>query len=698
MILRFAVGAAVLYYWSLPKGTHLSLSEVLNSNQGDHPMKFNKVNVYNTYVQWYHEDGSPFSFHYTAIPSVHHFDTAVIPLVTEKHKDMQVSYNYTSWAELGVNVVSVLVWVVPLFFIPVLLSSFSRPVAAQAKTQNKVQAVKKSMTFTPTFSTTTFKDIVGMHEAKLEIKEFIQFLGEPTRFTKLGAQIPNGALLLGPPGVGKTLLAKAMAGEAKASFIACCGSDFVELYAGMGALRVRKLFEQAEKHAPCIVYIDEIDAIGMKRTGDVRGGGQERENTLNQLLAVLDGFSKKANVITIASTNASLSALDPALVRPGRLDRIVNIDRPLILERQELFEHYLSKINLIPDATYKDQADPSLFTSEDASKVKMLKDKEAARTDLVLFSPIIAPQNQKSESGITNNPTLVSEYASRLAQLCPGFTGADTRNVCNEGAILAVRNSMTFVDIFCLEKAVDRVLAGIEKRSQVLSDFERRVVAHHEAGHAVVGWFLERADPLMKVSIVPRGGKALGYAQYLPSENRIQTEKEMFDDICVCLGGRVAEIVFFNHLSTGAQDDLTKVWKISTMLVSAYGRIPGLDGVSYAPPGQGDSIYSKPYSDAVAQRIDVECKKVVDRAYRTAIEIVEKNKDKAAAIAQHLLTNEVLTRDDVVRILGPRPFKQEGFLEVPMITPMPTNHPILRAAASAVAPAPPAPVPETVVA
>jgi len=668
----------------------------------DH-LRFNRATVYNTYVQWYEVD-SYFSFYYTAIPSVSHFDHVIAGPARERHTNLSVSYVYTSWSEWGVDTVSTLVWIVPFFFTPLVLMSLARSGqqraaagrAGGASSQSrggsqKVSDVKKSVSFTPTTSNMTFKDVVGMSEAKLEIHEFIEFLGDPSKFTKLGAQIPNGALLLGPPGVGKTLLAKAMAGEAKASFIACCGSDFVELYAGMGALRVRKLFEAAQRHAPCIIYIDEIDAIGMKRTGDMRGGGQEREHTLNQLLALLDGFSKKNNVITIASTNAPLSYLDPALVRPGRLDRIVTIDRPLLKERIELFEFYLNKINLIPRLDYKDGADPEAFAHEDTRKNKALADKDARCTDIVVRDEAISSQppirdenstkDDTPSTTIRNEPTIVKQYATRLAQICPGFTGADTRNVCNEGAILAARNSMTFVDIFCLEKAVDRVLAGIEKRAQVLSDFEKRVVSYHEAGHAVVGWFLERADPLMKVSIVPRGGKALGYAQYLPSENRVQTEKEMFDDICVLLGGRAAEMVFFQHLSTGAQDDLSKVCKISYSLVSLYGRIPGAaSGVSFAPPGQGDSVYSKPYSDLVATQIDGECKKIVDKAYQTAMEILQKYRKEAESIAQHLLSQEVLTRDDVIRILGPRPFKQEGFIEVPMLTPIPADHPMMVAA------------------
>ena len=682
LILRFAVASALFYYLSLPSGSRISLDEILHAS-GDEAIVLERCTVYNTYVQWY-TDGAIFSRYYTTMPDVHYFDTVILPGVRAKCKgDILPNYQYKSWSEWVVTGLSVAVWIIPLFYIPVLINSYSRPIMSSAMSGpmgkiNKPMSLKQSINFKPTTSKLKFRDVVGMYEAKNEIIEFVDFLSNTEKFSYLGAQIPNGALLLGPPGVGKTLLAKAMAGEAKANFIACCGSDFVELYAGMGALRIRKLFEQAKKYAPCIVYIDEIDAIGTKRTGDARGGGQEREHTLNQLLASLDGFSKSANVITIASTNASVSSLDPALIRPGRLDRLVHIERPLIKERIELFEFYLSKINLVPHLQYADPLDPLRQEKEEAQKSKALEEDRSKARDIALVEQTRAENGSTNEQQpITNNMKVVQAYAQRLAQLCPGFTGADIRNVCNESAILAARHRMTFVDIICLEKAADRVLAGIEKRTQVLSVFEKKVVAFHEAGHVIVGWFLERSHPLMKVSIVPRCGKALGYAQYLPSENNIQTEKEMFHDICVCLGGRVAELVFFNHLSTGAQDDLSKVRKSAYSYVSLYGRIPGLDAVSHTPPGHGSTAYSKPYSDEVAVKIDTESKALVDKAFDVAKDIVIKNKENTRKLAEHLLSEEMLTRENVLNIIGKSPYKHGIATETILApTPVGASHPL----------------------
>ncbi|KNH09686.1 CUB and sushi domain-containing protein 2-like protein [Perkinsela sp. CCAP 1560/4] len=697
LILRFAIVSALFYYFSLPKGAAVSLAEVLKNEHRGHPLEFYRCRVYNTYVQWYSKD-SFFSWYYTAIPDVNYFDMVMLPEIQRQHnREIFTTYIFKSWSEWAVTALSIAVWVVPVFYIPLLINSYTRPIYSAAMSSgmakgSKSMGMKNSINFKPTKSKLKFCDVVGMYEAKNEITEFVEFLSNPTKFCQLGAQIPNGSLLLGPPGVGKTLLAKAMAGEAKANFIACCGSDFVELYAGMGALRIRKLFEQAKKYAPCIIYIDEIDAIGSKRTGDARGGGQEREHTLNQLLASLDGFSKNSNVITIASTNASVSSLDPALVRPGRLDRIVHIERPLIKERIELFEFYLSKINLVPHLQYVDPLDPSRQEREEGRKTEIITNDSSTTNALALTEPQESLHSRQPNTSqpsefnssakhepfvMENNLKVVRKYAHRLAQLCPGFTGADIRNVCNEGAILSARHRMTFVDIICLEKAADRVLAGIEKRSQVLSAFEKRVVAFHEAGHVIVGWFLERSHPLMKVSIVPRCGKALGYAQYLPSENNIQTEKEMFHDICVCLGGRVAEIVFFNHLSTGAQDDLSKVRKNAYSFVSLYGRVPGLEAMSHTPPGEGSSIYSKPYSDDIAIKIDEECKTVVDRAFEMAKKIVLKNKSNTEKLAEHLLSEEMLTRENVVNIIGSSPYRHGIAAEV-ILSPTPISgaHPL----------------------
>ncbi|RNF23420.1 putative ATP-dependent zinc metallopeptidase [Trypanosoma cruzi] len=620
----------------------------------------------------------------------------------------------------------VFAWVIPFVFFPVfvmiLSNSIGKSLAATVDAGKKSQKVKDMVFRVERTSNTRFHDIAGMKEPKKEITEVVDFLRQPERYTALGAKIPTGALLLGPPGTGKTLLAKAVAGESGVGFIPVCGSDFVELYVGMGALRVRQLFETAKKQR-CIVYIDEIDAIGLKRSGTGHGEKQEQEHTLNELLTQLDGFSsgKRGDLMILASSNVAQEMLDPALIRPGRFDRIIYVDMPVISERIDIFKVHLSALRLLKETgdpagteamdssadaatttagredsaehlatqvkggtamddtavgagegrnastTVNDSssnaASPSTSTATAAATPNV---KESALTISRLQQELDEErQSLKEEEGLSGHASfdfrsllakksereraLISTYAERLSSLCPGFVGADIANVCNEGAILAAREACEFVDISHLERSIDRVLAGIEHRSRVLTPFEREVVAHHEAGHAVAGWFLNRAEPLMKVSIVPRGGSALGYAQYLPNENRMRTATEVRDSISVTLGGRVAEKIFFNHLSTGASDDLRKVTHMAYQYVSSFAQRP-----VYPAPGTHGTRFVKPFGPKVSNELDVEAKKLVDEVYESTYKLLLSKKTEMETLARHLLQKEVLTYDDVVGYFGVR--------------------------------------------
>ncbi|CCW65198.1 unnamed protein product [Phytomonas sp. EM1] len=604
-------------------------------------------------------------------------------------------------AERALSVVGVVAWVVPYVFFPIFVIILSRHIGksiSYAVEVGKGKTKPKDMTFkVETTSSTRFRDIAGMKEAKKEITEIVDFLRNPQRYTKLGAKIPTGALLLGPPGTGKTLLAKAVAGESGVAFIPVCGSDFVELYVGMGALRVRQLFKEAKKQR-CIVYIDEIDAVGLKRRGAGNGEKQEQEQTLNELLTQLDGFNtgSRGDVMVLASSNVAQEALDPALIRPGRFDRIIHVDSPVISERIDIFKVHLSKLKLVPDDGAKTatgvgenptttsealnqedrgNSDPNAVeSSQECQKAAMPSvrgdevDTNSKETQLVIstagnekvgegesisdeyasefsfdFHSILRDKSEKERA-------LIDTYAHRMSNLCPGFVGSDIANVCNEAAILASREGSTHVELSYLERSIDRVLAGIEHRSRVLSPFEKKVVAHHEAGHAVAGWFLNRADPLMKVSIVPRGGSALGYAQYLPNENSIRTAKEIRDSLCVTLGGRVAEEIFFNHLSTGASDDLRKVARLAYMYVAAFS-----PGPVYPSPGTESTRITKPFGSKKSDEYDRQAKQLVAEVYQETYNLLSKHKADMEKLAQHLLTKELLTHQDVLNYLGERP-------------------------------------------
>jgi len=448
----------------------------------------------------------------------------------------------------------------------------------------------------PTDIEVKFKDVAGCEEAKIEILDFVNFLKNPQQYTSLGAKIPKGAILTGPPGTGKTLLAKATAGEAGVPFISVSGSEFQEMFVGVGPSRVRDMFALARDKAPCILFIDEIDAVGRKRSGKSIGGQSEQENTLNQLLVEMDGFNTSHNVVCLAATNR-MDILDKALLRPGRFDRQIYVPPPDIKGRASIFKVHSKGL-----------------------KTELDRD----------------------------------ELSRKMAALTPGFTGADISNVCNESALIAAREGDKSIVLQHFEKAIERVVAGMEKKTNVLQPQEKKTVAHHEAGHAVCGWFLEHADPLLKVSIIPRG-KGLGYAQYLPKEQFLFTQEQLFDRMCVLLGGRAAERIFFNRITTGAQDDLQKVTGMARSLVEQHGMSERIGQISYAAPEPG---VAKPYSEETARVIDEEVKKLADDAYKVAIALLTEKKDLVLKVAEHLLEKEVLQRDDLKLLLGPRPFKE----------------------------------------
>lgn len=443
----------------------------------------------------------------------------------------------------------------------------------------------------------TFNDVAGLEEAKTEVMEIVDFLKNPKKYTNLGGKIPKGALLVGSPGTGKTLLAKAVAGEAQVPFFSLSGSDFVEMFVGVGASRVRDLFKQAKDKAPCIIFIDEIDAIGRARgKGSVMGGNDERENTLNQLLVEMDGFGTDSGIIILAATNRP-DVLDSALMRPGRFDRQISIDKPDLVGREQIF-----KVHLKP--------------------VKVAADVEA----------------------------------KKLSAQTPGFAGAEIANVCNEAALIAARKNKAEVDMQDFQDAIDRVIGGLEKKNKIISPEEKKIVAYHEAGHAIAGWFLEHANPLVKVSIVPRGVAALGYAQYLPKEQFLYTAEQLMDDMCMAMGGRVAEDITFGKISTGALSDLEQITRIAYGMVKIYGMNKNVGNVTFYDP-QNEYNFDKPYSDKTAEMIDIEVRKLTDEVYSRTKALLLEKQEGLEKVAQKLLEKEILFQSDLEDLLGKRPFE-----------------------------------------
>ena len=444
----------------------------------------------------------------------------------------------------------------------------------------------------------TFHDVAGLEEAKEEVKEIVEFLKTPKKFTKLGGKIPKGALLVGAPGTGKTLLAKAVAGEAAVPFYSLSGSDFVEMFVGVGAARVRDLFKKAKEKAPCIVFIDEIDAIGRSRgRGQMPGSNDERENTLNSLLVEMDGFSTDSGVIILAATNRP-DVLDSALLRPGRFDRQISIDKPDLIGREAIFKVHVRGLTLNEDVNLKN-----------------------------------------------------------LAAQTPGFAGAEIANVCNESALIAARKNKKTIEMDDFQDAIDRVIGGLEKKNKIISPEEKKIVAYHEAGHAIAGWYLEHADPLVKVSIVPRGIAALGYAQYLPKEQFLYQTDQLIDEMCMALGGRAAEDIIFGKISTGALNDLERITKMAYSIVSVYGMNKNIGNISFFNSKQSDYNFTKPYSDSTAEKIDFEVKRIVENAYERTKNLLINKKEQLEKIAKKLLEKEILFQNDIEILIGKRPFK-----------------------------------------
>jgi cell division protease FtsH len=445
----------------------------------------------------------------------------------------------------------------------------------------------------------TFKDVAGLEEAKEEVMEVVDFLKTPQKYTALGGKIPKGVLLVGPPGTGKTLLAKAVAGEAEVPFFSISGSDFVEMFVGVGASRVRDLFKQAREKAPCIVFIDEIDAIGRSRgKGPLQGGNDERENTLNQLLVEMDGFSTDKGVILMAATNRP-DVLDNALLRPGRFDRQIGIDLPDLKGREAIFNVHLQNIK--------------------------------------------------------RNADVSSKY---LAEMTPGFAGADIANICNEAALVAARRNKKEVDLDDFNYALDRVIGGLEKKNKLISPKEKEIIAYHEAGHAICGWYLEHASPLIKVTIVPRGIGTLGYAQYLPKEEYIIRKEQLLDRMCMTFGGRAAEKTVFDKISTGAQNDLDQATQLAYGMVVMYGMNENVGNVSFY--GMSKDAFNKPYSDETNSMIDEEVRKLVQSQYLRAQELLKTKRNELDILAKTLLEKEVILKSDIVKLIGERPFEEEG--------------------------------------
>ena len=546
------------------------------------------------------------------IGNYEHFDKelAIVEAKTGEHISYKIVTRTNAWREL-------LVWFGPLL----LMIVFFWVMSAQARRQmgegggfglfGGSRSTAKQYDATKQ-NNVTFKDVAGLAGAKEEVMEVVDFLKNPKHYTDLGGKIPKGVLLVGPPGTGKTLLAKAVAGEAGVPFFSMSGSDFVEMFVGVGASRVRGLFDEAKKKAPCIVFIDEIDAVGRARgrAGNL-GGNDERENTLNQLLTEMDGFSSTTNVIVLAATNRA-DVLDKALLRAGRFDRQIYVELPDLEERKAIFGVHMKNLKLNTD-----------------------------------------PQSE----GCVDRDF--------LAKQTPGFSGADIANVCNEAALCAARKNKGQIEKQDFLDAVDRIVGGLEKRTKVLSDHEKRTIAYHESGHASVSWLLRWADPLVKVTIVPRG-KALGAAWYLPEERQITTFEQMFDEMTSLMAGRASEEIVFGKVSTGALNDIERATKMAQAMVTYYGMSPEVGNISfYDSTGQSDYSFAKPFSEKTAEAIDREVRRMVEDAYAKAKELLASHREQLDQLATQLYEKEVLFREDLERIYGPRPWEEENKTETP---------------------------------
>ncbi|MCW9037924.1 MULTISPECIES: ATP-dependent zinc metalloprotease FtsH [Altibacter] len=527
------------------------------------------------------------------------FENSIKQIKEENNLDTQIVWNTDSnmWGELFLTLLPFIVIIGIWIFIMRRMSS-----GAGGGAGGQIFNIGKSkakLFDEKTDVKTSFKDVAGLEGAKEEVQEIVDFLKTPAKYTALGGKIPKGALLVGPPGTGKTLLAKAVAGEAKVPFFSLSGSDFVEMFVGVGASRVRDLFKQAKEKSPAIIFIDEIDAIGRARgKNNFSGSNDERENTLNQLLTEMDGFGTNTNVIVLAATNRA-DVLDKALMRAGRFDRQIYVDLPDVRERKEIFEVHLRPIKI----------DDSL--------------------DLDF-----------------------------LAKQTPGFSGADIANVCNEAALIAARQEKTYVGKQDFLDAVDRIVGGLEKKNKIITPEEKKAIAFHEAGHATVSWMLEHAAPLVKVTIVPRG-QSLGAAWYLPEERLIVRPEQMLDEMCATMGGRAAEKVIFGKISTGALSDLEKVTKQARAMVTIYGLNDAVGNLTYYDSsGQNEYGFTKPYSEKTAELIDKEISRMIEEQYQRAIDLLEKNKDKLTLLANELLEKEVIFKDNLQRIFGDRPFEK----------------------------------------
>ncbi|OGE58520.1 hypothetical protein PENARI_c001G05471 [Penicillium arizonense] len=548
--------------------------------------------------------GQPVSYVYFSIGSVDSFEmkleAAQYELDIPSDERIPVAYHdETPWGGVLMSLAPTLLFLGGIFWM-------SRRAGGGAGGQSGIFGIGKSRAKRFNHETDVkikFADVAGMDEAKVEIMEFVSFLQQPDRFKKLGAKIPRGAILSGPPGTGKTLLAKATAGESGVPFYSVSGSEFVEMFVGVGPSRVRDLFANARKNTPCIIFIDEIDAIGKSRAkSNVGGGNDERESTLNQILTEMDGFNTSEQVVVLAGTNRP-DVLDKALMRPGRFDRHITIDRPTMDGRKQIFRVYLQKI----------------VTDENLAYLE-----------------------------------------GRLAALTPGFAGADIANCVNEAALVAARENADKVVMKHFEQAIERVIGGLEKKSLVLSPEEKRTVAYHEAGHAICGWYFKWADPLLKVSIIPRGQGALGYAQYLPAggDTYLMNVNQMMDRMAMTLGGRVSEELHFDTVTSGASDDFNKVTRMATAMVTKFGMSSKLGYIYYEEDAQQQ--LHKPFSEDTARTIDLEVRRIVDEAYKQCVKLLTEKKAEVGIVAEELLSKEVLGRDDLIRLLGPRPYPDSG--------------------------------------